>query len=84
MGPLLTSGKNATIDAVKAEKPNALVVGTHADILAKKADATVTYHRSWSNGWGVTAYVKAWINGTAVVPTERAGVEVGTEATYKF
>lgn len=72
------------IAKVKADKPQSFTVGAHADILAKKAEATVSYNRTWLNGFGATAYLKGWWNDTAVVPQERKGVVLGGEGTYKF
>jgi hypothetical protein len=69
---------------VKAEKPNSFTVGAHADILARKGEATISYDRRWYNGWGATAYIKGWYNDTAVVPQAKRGVTIGGEGSYKF
>jgi len=74
----------AAIDSVRKDKPSSFTVGAHADILARKGDATISYDRSWKNGWGATAYVKGWWNDAAVVPQEKRGVVVGGEGSLKF
>ena len=77
---LLGAGRRATIASVKAETPQSFTVGAHADILAKKGEATVSYDRTWKNGWGATAYIRGWYNDQAVVPQEKRGAEIGFEA----
>lgn len=72
------------LDKIKAEKPSAFTVGTHADILNKNADATVTYDRKLRNGLGLTAYLKAWWNDAAVVPSEKRGITLGAEGSVRF
>lgn len=84
MPSILESGNKAAIDSVKKDKPSSFSVGAHADILAKKGDVVASYDYKWTNGWGITAYAKAWWNDQAVVPVERKGVEAGVDATFKF
>ena len=74
----------ATIASVKTDAPHSFTVGAHADILNKKVDAIVSYDRTWTNGLGLTAYLKGWWNDTAVVPHEKRGLVVGGEGSYKF
>jgi hypothetical protein len=44
--------------------------------------ATVSFNRSWRNGWAITAYAKAWWNGDRIV----SGVQTsaGIRATKTF
>lgn len=84
MPTIKDSGDKAMIESVKAEHPQSFTVGAHADILAKKGEATVSYDRSWKNGLGLTAYLTGWWNDTAVIPQEKKGVVVGTKGTWKF
>lgn len=81
---LLDKFHKAAIDSVKTDTPQSFTVGAHADILAKKGEATVSYNRTIWNGFGATAYLKGWWNDTAVVPSEKRGLVVGAEGTYKF
>lgn len=53
-------------------KPQAFTVGGHFD--GKTVTGGVTYARTWANGWGATAYAKAWWSDQPV--TVSAGVEV--------
>ena len=38
--------------------------------------ATLTYERKWSNGFGLTAYARAWWDDAAVTPTAEVGGRV--------
>lgn len=67
---------------VKAEKPSAFTVGLHTD--GQGVVATATYDRTWKNGWGATAYAKAWWNDASVTPVRSSGVAAGAEGRYEF
>lgn len=67
---------------VKAETPASFTVGGSFD--GHVATGGVTVDRKWSNGWGATAYAKAWWNDAPVIPTDRAGYVVGVKATKTF
>jgi hypothetical protein len=82
--PLSEQANKHMIDSVKAEKPSSFTVGAHADILNKNVEATVSYDRSWKNGLGLTAYLRAWYHDQAIVPSEKRGVTVGGEGSFKF
>jgi hypothetical protein len=77
-GPILQSG----IDAVKAETPSQFRVGATWD--GQVVSGGVSYDRSWKNGFGLTAYARAYWNDTAVIPTNKYGVVVGAEGVWKF
>lgn len=81
---LSEQANKAVLESVRQEKPASFTVGAHADILAKKGEATISVDRRWRNGLGLTAYLKGWWNDTAVVPSEKRGVVVGGEGTFKF
>lgn len=81
---LSEQANKAALEQVRAEKPSSFTVGAHADILARKAEAIISYDRTWKSGWGATAYLKGWWNDTAVVPQEKRGITVGGEGSIKF
>lgn len=83
-GPISQSANKIALDQVRVDKPSSFTVGATADILAKKADATISYDRRWANGWGATAYIKAWWNDQAVIPRDKFGGVVGGELSKKF
>lgn len=66
---------------VKAEKPNAFTVGGSFD--GKTASGGLTFNRTWKNGWGATAYARAWWTDEAVIPDTFGGVIAG-EVVKKF
>lgn len=68
--------------AIKAVTPSQFRVGGSWD--GVRASGGVTYNRTWSNLWGVTAYAKAYWNDQAVVPTDRWGYAVGAEIVKEF
>jgi hypothetical protein len=81
---LLEQANQAAIDTVKQQAPSQFTVGG-----ARRSDGTivggVTVDRKWSNGWGLTAYARAYWNDQPV-ETHRAKVqgEAGFEVTKKF
>ncbi len=72
----------AAIESVKADKPSSFTVGGWTD--GRYAEGGLTYQRTWKNGWGATAYAKAWWNDQPVVPTDRFGYVVGADVVKKF
>lgn len=77
---LLDQANKAALDAVRAEKPQSFTVGGSFDGTALQGG--VTYDRKWSNGWGLTAYAKAWWKASAVTPNSK--VEAGAEVTKRW
>lgn len=81
---LSEQANKAALDAVKAEKPQQFTVG--AQFRDGKLVGGVTYDRTWKNGWGATAYIRAWYDDLPVTvnvagqqahrPTGEAGIEV--------
>ncbi len=70
------------LEQVRAEKPHAFTVGGSFD--GKQATGGITYERKWSNGWGLTAYAKAYWHDAPIVPTDQSGYVAGAELTKKF
>jgi len=79
---LKDQANQAAIDQVKAEKPSSFTIGAHYD--GQRVDGGISYDRKWSNGFGATAYLKAWWNDQAVLPRDKKGLVVGGEGVYKF
>jgi hypothetical protein len=79
-GPSLVEQANkAALDQVKADT---FTVGGTFD--GHRVEGGVTIDRKWSNGWGATAFARAWWNGQAVIPKDKHGIVVGGEITKKF
>ncbi|MEY4386600.1 MAG: hypothetical protein RLY20_1883 [Verrucomicrobiota bacterium] len=73
----------AAIDAVKAEKPSSFTVGGRYD--GKRISGGLTYDRKLSNGYGLTAYARAWWeDATVSTHTPKPKIEAGAELTKKF
>lgn len=72
----------AAIESVKKETPSSFTVGGWTN--GKHAEGGVTYQRSWKNGWGLTAYAKAYWNDQPVIPTDRFGGVLGGDIVKKF
>lgn len=70
------------IEKVKLELPSQFKVGAYFD--GQRASGGATYDRSWKNGFGLTAYAKAYWHDAPVIPTDRFGYVVGVEVTKKF
>ena len=79
---LSEQANKAAIDQVKAKAPASFTVGASYD--GKVVSGGLTIDRKWSNGFGLTAYARAWWNDQAVLPQDKHGVVVGAEGTYKF
>lgn len=71
----------AAIDQVKAEKPEQFTVGAYINA-AGQIQGVATYDRKWSNGWGLTAYAKAYWNDLPVTPHPK--LEAGVEVVKRF
>lgn len=84
-GPITESLKRHADNAaaVRTEKPASFTVGAYTD--GHKGTVGVTYDRKWWNGWGATAYARAWWTDAQVIPnTPQYGGEVGVEGRYEF
>ena len=81
---LRDQANKAMIEAVRKEKPASFTVGVAADVLARRAEVTVTYDRKLSNVFGLSGYIKAWWHDAAVLPQDKTGVVFGAEGVYTF
>lgn len=83
MSDSLTDQANKKIiDDLKAAKPNQFTVGGHYQ--DGKIIGGAQYNRTWKNGWGATAYARAWWDDKAVTPQAKSGAVIGAEGVYKF
>ena len=81
MPSILEQGE-AQIAAVAAAKPNAFTVGGTIDATGRVTGG-LTYDRHWSNGWGATAFARAWWDDLAVTP-RKISTSAGVEVVKKF
>lgn len=81
---ILEQANAAEIARIKAAAPSQFVVGGTFD--GHKVSGGVSFQRTWKNGWGATAYAKAWWQDASVTPiaTPQSGVVVGVEGIKKF
>lgn len=78
-GTILASG----LKQVRDEKPSQFTIGAYTD--GHVHSGALTFDRSWKNGWGATAYARAWWNDQAVIPgAPKFGGAIGVEGTKKF
>lgn len=82
MPSILEQANREAIDQVKAKTPTSFTVGAHYD--GKILSGGLSFDRKWINGFGLTAYARAWWNDAAVLPQDKNGVVVGAEGVYKF
>lgn len=70
---------------VKAEKPSQFTVGGSYN--GKRIEGGLTYDRKFSNGYGLTAYARAWWDDLPVsthTPKPKPQIEAGAEFSKKF
>lgn len=79
---ILDIGNEQILDAVKKEKPSKFTVGGTYN--GRQASGGITYDRKLSNGWGATAYAKAWLDQKPVIPTDKFGYVIGWEVSKDF
>lgn len=74
---LLDQANKAALDQVKADKPLQFTVGAYIDADGK-LKGVATYDRTWTNGWGATAYARAWWDDLSITahPKWEAGGEI--------
>lgn len=80
--PRMTFDADAEVARVLKEKPNKFTVSGFTD--GQGGLAKLSFNRTWKNGWGATAYAKAWWNDASVTAERSSGVAVGGEGTYTF
>lgn len=81
---LRDSANKAAIEEAKREAPSQFKVTATVDVLNRKGETVLSYDRSWRNGWGLTAYAKAWWHDAAVLPADKRGVVLGIDGGVKF
>lgn len=82
-GSLLEQANKAALASVKAEKPHSFTVGGYYD--GKRISGGITYDRKFSNGYGLTAYARAWWeDATVSTHTPKPKIEAGAEFSKKF
>lgn len=84
MPPTLSDqARRAAIELVKRETPQSFTVGGHFD--GQTIVGGLTYDRTWSNGLGLTAYIKAWWGDLPVsTHARKSKVEVGGQVVKQF
>lgn len=73
---LLQQANAAALAETRKDKPQQFTIGGGTD--GKGAAVAITYDRKWSNGWGATAYARAWWDDLSVTPHPKlsAGGEI--------
>lgn len=83
MPSILEAAQRQAVEEVRRTKPSQFTVGGHYD--GRRMVGGLTYDRTWKNGWGLTAYARAWWDDEAVTThTKRPSVEAGGEITKRF
>ena len=85
MSPTLReqADKHATdLAKVKTDAPSKFVVGGRIE--GRKVTGGISYDRKFSNGFGATAYVRAWYDDQPLIPTDKFGYVIGGEGSYTF
>ena len=83
MSTLSEQATKAALAQVQAERPSSFTVGGSFD--GKTLMGGVTYDRTWANGWGLTAYARAWWDDLPVsVGRKKLQTAVGVEAVKRF
>lgn len=80
MSTLTQQAHDAAVKQVKAEKPEQFTIGGF--LAGDGITASITYDRKWSNGWGATAYLRAWWDDLPVTPHPK--LTGGVEVSKKF
>jgi len=81
MPSILEAGQTEVAKAVAAT-PNSFTIGAFSD--GRAITGQLTFDRKWSNGWGMTAYAKAWWHDASVTPAASSGVGAGVSVTKDF
>ena len=79
---ILDTGNEAMVEAVRKDRPSKFTVGGQYN--GKQASGGITYDRKIWNGFGATAYAKAYWNQKPVVPTDKFGFVIGGEISKEF
>ena len=80
---LLDDANKAALAQVKKDTPQSFTVG--GTFNGKRLEGGLTYNRTWSNGWGLTAYARAWWEDLPVsTHTPKLQGAAGAEVTKRF
>lgn len=82
MPSILEAANQAAIDQVRKEKASQFTVGGY--VKDGKLQGGITYDRTLKNGWGATAYLKAWWDDLPVSVQRKPTLEAGGEITKRF
>lgn len=84
MPNILESGEKHAkeLAKVKTDAPSRFVVG--GTIEGRKVTGGISFQRSWSNGWGATAYARAFWTDQPIIPTDKYGYVIGGEIVKTF
>jgi len=83
--PTLTEQAEALakeLATVKQDAPARFVVGGRIE--GRKVTGGISFDRRWQNGWGATAYARAFWDDQPILPVDRFGYIIGGEITKKF
>jgi len=81
MPTILESANEQALKEVRARQASQFTVGGY--VLNGKLVGGVTYDRTWKNGWGMTAYAKAYWDDLPV-SVKRPKGEAGIELVKRF
>ena len=82
MPNILEAANQSVIDDVRKNKASQFTVGGF--VKDGKLHGGVTFDRTWKNGWGVTAYARAYWDDLPVSVQRKPTVEAGAELVKKF
>lgn len=80
---LSQQANRAALEQVRNEKPSRFTVGGRYE--DGKLVGGLTYDRTWKNGWGATAYARAWYDDLPVsTHTRKPKIVAGGEVVKRF
>jgi len=79
VGDLLDSAHKLALAEVK---PSQFVIGGHYD--GTTVTGGIAFQRSWQNGYGLTAYLKAYWNDLPVTVERKHQIVAGVEFVKRF
>lgn len=82
MPSILEAANQAAIEEVRKAKPSQFTVGGY--VKDGKLVGGVTFDRTLKNGWGATAYIRAWWDDLPVSVKRKPNIEAGGEISKTF
>lgn len=79
---ILEAANAAALKEIRERKPSQFTVGGR--IQDGKLVGGITYDRTWKNGWGATAYIKAWYEDQPVSVKRAPKLEAAAEVVKRF